>query len=135
MSVILAFLWMEPTDVAKVESKAIVLLLYCDKDGHFKEVKSCARFLSVGTVSKADADDHLKCLGEVLSSLEVENVSGQSSILASMPVLVGGGALVIIAQQSSIRTNLCHSIPLIYWSRCFAHHLELASKNGSVKNF
>ena len=62
------------TDVAKVEDEAVVLL-YCDNDDHLKEIKLCARFLSVGTVSKADADSLLKCLGEVLSILGIEHLS------------------------------------------------------------
>ena len=122
------------TDVARAEDEAIVLL-YCKQDDLLKEIQSCARFLSVNTANKADADDLLKCLGEALSILGIENLSDQSNILASMPILVGGGtdgASVNIAQHSSIKANFCHTIPWIYWSLCFAHHLELASQNGLV---
>ena len=106
------------TDAAKVENEAVVLL-YCDKYDHLKEIKSCARSLSVGTVSKADADGLLKCLGEVLSILGIEN--DQSSILATMPNLKGGGTDGASVKHSSIRTNLCRNIPWIYCSWCFAH--------------
>jgi len=71
------------TDVARAEDEAIVLL-YCKQD---EEIQSCARLLSVSTVNKADADGLLKCLGEALSILGIENLSDQSNILASMPIL------------------------------------------------
>jgi len=100
------------TDVARAEDEAIVLL-YCKKDDFLKEIKSCARFLLVSNVNKADADGMLKCLGEALSILGIENLCDQSSILASLPILVRGGtdgASVNIAQHSSIKANLCRII-------------------------
>jgi len=63
--------------------------------------------------------------------LGIENLCDQSSILASMPILVGrgtDGTSVNIAQHSSIKANLCRTIPWIYWSWCITHRLELASK-------
>ena len=81
-----SFLMDGTTDVARAEDEAIVLL-YCKQDDLLKEIQSCARFLSVNTANKADADDLLKCLGEALSILGIVNLSDQSNILASMPIL------------------------------------------------
>jgi len=132
-----SFLMDGTTDVAKVEDEAVVLL-YCQQDDHHREIKSCTRFLSVGTVSKTDTDGLLKCLREILSStLGIEDVCDPSKVLACSPILVGGGtdgASVNIAQHSSIKANVCRSLPWIHWSWCFAHRLELASKNGFVSS-
>ena len=125
------------TDVAKVEDEAVVLL-YCQQDNHHREVVSCTRFLSVGTVCKTDTDGLLKFLGETLSNASgIEDICDQSDVLACHSVLVGGGtdgASVNIGQHSSIKVNLCHSLLWIYWSWCFAHRLELASKNGFISS-
>ena len=49
------------------------------------------------------------------------------------PILVGGGtdgASVNISQHNSIKARLFESIPWIFWSWCYAHHLELSSRDG-----
>ena len=82
-----SFLMNDTTDVAKVEDEAVVLLYY-QQDDHHREIKSCTRFLSVGTVCKTDTDGLLKCLGEILSNtLGIKNICDQANVLACNPIL------------------------------------------------
>ena len=51
----ISFLMDGTTDAGKIEDE-LVVALYCKKDDVSKEIKSCARYLSVVTPNKADAD-------------------------------------------------------------------------------
>jgi len=116
-----SFLMDNTTDIAKDEDEAVVLL-YCQQDDHGREIKPCTRFLSEGTVYKTNADGLLKCLSKILlNTLGIENICDRSNFLGCNLILVRGGtdgASVNIAQHSSIKANLCHSLPWIYWSWC-----------------
>ena len=49
------------------------------------------------------------------------------------PVLVGGGtdgAAVNVGEHSSLKDQLQHALPWLFWSWCYAHHLELACKDA-----
>ena len=54
-------------------------------------------------------------------------------MLSTKPVLIGGGtdgASVNIGQHNSMRTKLQGALEWLFWAWCYAHRLELASKNG-----
>ncbi len=78
------------TDTGNVEDELVVALC-CKKDDVSREIKSCARYLSITTPNKADADGLVNCLGEVLTRLGINDVVDSASVLAVKPVLVGGG--------------------------------------------
>ena len=127
-----SFLMEGTTDAGKVEDE-LVVALYCRKDDVSKEVKSCARYLSVVTPNKADADGLVNCLGEALKRLQIEDVLDKDGVLGVQPVLVGGGtdgASVNISQHNGMRGTMERALPWLFWAWCYAHHLELASKNG-----
>ena len=49
------------------------------------------------------------------------------------PVLVGGGtdgAAVNVGEHSSLKDQLQRALPWLFWSWCYAHHLELACKDA-----
>ncbi|XP_065918189.1 uncharacterized protein [Dysidea avara] len=128
-----SFLMDGTTDVSKMEDKA-VLMMYFKKDDFFKEIKSCTRYLSVANPSGTATDGLLQCLGEVLQhTMGIQDICDPSSILKVKPILVGGstdGASVNISQHNSLRARLLESVPWIFWSWCYAHRLELSSKDG-----
>ena len=119
------------TDVSKMEA---VVMMYCKKDDFLKDIKSCTRYLSVANPSGTATDDLLQCLGEVLQrTIGIQDICEPSSILEVKPVLVGGstdGASVNISQHNSLRARLLKSVPWVFWSWCYAHRLELSSKDG-----
>ena len=127
--------WQSTGSISNNEDEAIVIL-YCKKDDFSKQIQSCTRYLAVTNPNKADANGLLQCLGEVLKNiLQIQNICECSKVLEAKPVLVGGGtdgASVNIAHHTSIKSKLQHCLPWIYWSWCYAHRLELSSKNGLV---
>ena len=58
-----SFLMDGTTDSGKVEDE-LVVVLYCKQDGIVKEIRVCARYLSVVTPNKADTDGLVDCLKE-----------------------------------------------------------------------
>ena len=99
----------------------------------YKEIKACARYLSVVTRNKADTNGLVDCLKEVLKRLTIEDVLERDAVLSSKPVLIGGGtdgASVNIGQHNSMRAKMQDALPWLFWAWCYAHRLELASKNG-----
>ena len=130
-----SFLMDGTTDVSNTEDEAIAIL-YCKKDDFSKQIESCTRYLGVTNPNKADANGLLQCLVEVLKSiLQIQNVCERSKVLEVNPILVGGGtdgASVNIAQHTSIKSKLQNCLPWIYWSWCYAHRLELSSKDGLI---
>ena len=63
----------------------------------------------------------------------IQDVCEASSILQVKPILVGGssdGASVNVSQHNSLRAQLLESVPWIFWSWCYAHCLELSSKDS-----
>ena len=60
----------ETTDSGKLEDELIVVL-YCQRDDAGREIKSCARYLSI---EKANAEGLAKYLGESLQREGIKNV-------------------------------------------------------------
>ena len=96
------------TDSGNVEDE-LVLIQY--QDAVAQEMKSCTRYLSLEVPTKANADGLIKCLGNALRILGVENILDESSVLGirGKPILIGGGtdgASVNIAEQNGMRGKL-----------------------------
>ena len=129
------------TDVSKMKDEAVVML-YCKKDDFAKEIKSYTRYLSVANPNATTTDNPnatttdglLQCLEGVLKcTVGIQDICEPSSVLGVKPILVGGGtdgASVNISQHISIKARLLESIPWIFWSWCYAHRLELSSRDG-----
>ena len=113
----------------------LVVLLSCKKDDTAAVIKSYTRFFSVVTPKKADASGLVNCLSQSLSCLGIVDILDQGSLLRAegKPVLVGGGtdgASVNVAQQNGMRGMMQRAHPWLVWAWCYAHRLELASKNA-----
>ena len=127
-----SFLMDGTTDTGKVEDE-LVVALYCKRDDVLKEIKSCARYLSVVTPKTGDTGGLVNCLSEALKRLGIGDVLDRDSVLGVQPVLVGGGTdggSVNIAQHNGMRGQMQRALPWLFGAWCFAHRLELASKNG-----
>ena len=123
------------TNSGNLEDELIVVL-YCQRDDASGEMKSCARYLTVVNPEKANAEGLAKCLGEALKHVGVANVYSKADVLKVRPIVVGGGtdgASVNVAQHRSLKEAIQKVLPWIFWSWCYAHRLELATKNGLVK--
>ena len=108
-----SFLMDGTTNSGKVEDE-LVVVLHCKKDDVAKEIRSCARYLSVVTPDKVDTDGLVNCLKEALKRLMIDDVLDKDAVLDNKPVLVGGGtdgASVNIGQHNSIRATLQDVLP------------------------
>ena len=53
----------------------------------------------------------------------------------NFPVLVGGGTdgtAVNIAETNGLKGQLTQTLPWMFWSWCYAHHLELACRDAFI---
>ena len=129
-----SFLMDGTTDSGKVEDE-LVVILHCKQDDVVKEIRTCARYLTVVTPNKADADGLVDCLKGALKRLSIDDVLDKDSVLSSKPVFIGGGtdgASVNVGQHNSMRARLQDALQWMFWAWCYAHRLELASKNGLI---
>ena len=122
------------TDAGNVEDE-LVLVQYCTQDAAAQEMRSCVRYLSLEVPTKSDADGLIKCVGNALQTLGVENILDRSSVLGvqGKPILIGGGtdsASVNIAEHNGMKGKLQKELPWLYWTWCYAHRLELACKDA-----
>ncbi len=111
------------------------MILFCKIDNEIQEVKTCARYLCVIEPSKADANVLIVCLNQALACMGIDNVLTRENVLGiqNHPVLVGcgtDGAAVNVSDQNGMRGKLHASLPWLYWAWCYAHRLELASKDA-----
>ena len=81
------------TDSGKVEDE-LVIVLHCKQDDVVKEIRACARYLTVVIPNKADTDGLVDCLKGALKRLNIDDVLDKDSVLSSKPVLIGGGTTV-----------------------------------------
>ena len=84
-----SFLMDGTTDSGKVEDELFVVL-YCKQDDVVKEIRTCARYLSVVTPNRADTDGLVDCIKEALQRLKIDDVLDRDAVLSSNPVLIGG---------------------------------------------
>ena len=129
-----SFLMDGSTDAGNVEDE-LVLILYCTRDDPAQEMRSCVRYLTLEVPVKADADGLIKCVGNALQTLGVDNILDRLSILGvkGKPILIGRGtdsASVNIAEHSGMKGKLQKQLPWLYWTWCYAHRLELACKDA-----
>ena len=98
-----SFLMDGSTDAGNVEDE-LVLIQYSTQDAAAQEMKSCTRYLSLEVPTNADADGLIKCLGNALRILGVENILDQSSVLggASLSSLVVGQ----MVPQSTLQSKM-----------------------------
>ena len=120
------------TDSGNLEDELIVVL-FCQKDDACGEIKSCTRYLTVVNPEKANTEGLAKCLGESLKRVGVENVFNKADVLKVKPIVVGGGtdgASVNIGHHKSLKEEVQKRLPWAFWSWCYAHRLELATKDA-----
>ena len=99
-----------------------------------EEIKSLSRFFAITPVESADARGLLKCASKCLATLGVTDLTEQKlSDVTASPVLVGSGtdgASVNIGEVNGMKGLVQSNNSWIMWSWCYAHRLELASKNA-----
>ena len=124
------------TDSGNIENEVIVVL-YSVRNQEAHQVRTFARYFSVEVPKKADAQGLIRCVGESLKKLGVEDILDKTSILkavdSSMPVLIGvgtDGAAVNISSQNGMMGRMQQQIPRLFWAWCYAHRLELACKDA-----
>ena len=120
------------TDSGHLEDE-LVVVQHCWRDTSTKEIKSSVRYVSVVNPSKADTDGLVTCLTEPMERLGIIDFLSKESVLDAKPILIGGGtdgASVNIGLHKSIKERFQSRLPWIFWSWCFAHRLELASKDA-----
>lgn len=103
------------TDAGNVEDE-LVLIQYCTQDAAAQEMRSCVRYLSLEVPMKADADGVIKCIGNSLQVLGVDNILDRSSVVGAQgkPILIGGGtdgASVNIAEKNGMKGKLQKELP------------------------
>jgi len=108
------------------------------KDDAAKEMKSSSRFFSLVSPEKADAGGFVKYLSQSLQPLGITDILDESVICAEgKPVLIGGGtdgASVNVGEHNGMKGFMLTACPWLVWSWCYAHHLELASKNALISS-
>ena len=122
------------TDAGNVEDE-LVLIQYCTQDAAAQEMRSCTRYLSLEVPGKAAADGLIKCIGDALRLLGVDNILDRSSGLGvqDKPILIGGGtdgASVNVGEHNGLKGKQQKELPWLYWTWCYSHHLELACKDA-----
>jgi hypothetical protein len=120
------------TDSGNLENE-LVVVQFCWRDETAKEIKSCARYLSVVNPNRADTDGLVNCLREPMERVGITDFLDKTAVLGAKPTLIGGGtdgASVNIGQHKSIKEKFQRALLWMFWSWCFAHRLELLSKNA-----
>ena len=113
-----SFLMDGTTDSGNVEDE-LIIVLYCRRDDVVKEIKACARYLSVVTPDKANSDGLVTCLKDAMTRLRIGDALDSDVVLSSKPVLIGGGtdgASVNIGQHHSMRAQLQGSLNWLFWA-------------------
>ena len=129
-----SFLMDGSTDAGNIEDE-LVIVQYCLRDDAAQEIRSCTRYLSLEVPKKADANGLIRCLGNALKVLGIDNLLDKASVLAvgSNPILIGGGtdgASVNVSEHNGMKGKLQKELPWLFWTWCFAHRLELACKDA-----
>ena len=97
------------------------------------EIKCCARYLSVVTSKKGNADGLVNCLNKVLKRLGIQDVLDRDGVLLVQLVLIGGRtdcASVNISQHNGMRGKVQRALPWLFCVWCYAHCLEFVSTIG-----
>ena len=102
--------WMDPLTQATWKTNST-------HDHAAQEIRSCVRYLSLEVPMKADADGLIKCVGNALQTLGVQNILDRSSVLRvqGKPILIGrgtDGASVNIAEQKGMKGKLQKGAPM-----------------------
>lgn len=68
------------TDSGNIEDE-LVLVQYLTQDQSVQEIRSCARYLSLQVLTRANADGLIQCLGDALQTLGIDDVLDRASVL------------------------------------------------------
>ncbi len=121
------------TDAGRVEQELMVILTVF-RDDFNEEVKSVSRFFSISPLEAGNAKGLIKCASKSLSALGITDISSQNiSEVTNHPILIGigtDGASVNVGEVNGMKGMVHRANGWIFWSWCYAHRLELASKNA-----
>ena len=121
------------TDAGRIEDE-LVMMMFCKRNEKAEEINSCVRYLSIEVPGRADANDLIKCVGNALKFVGIEDVLDKTKVLGveEKPILVGGGtdgAAVNVSEHSGMKGIMQRALWL-FWAWCYAHRLELACKDS-----
>ena len=122
------------TDAGRIEDE-IVMMMFCKRNEKAEEINSCVRYLSIEVPGRADANGLIKCVGNALKFVGIEDVLDKTKVLGveEKPVIVGGetdGAAVNVSEHSGMKGIMQRALPWLFWAWCYAHRLELACKDS-----
>ena len=80
------------TDAGRIEDE-IVMMMFCKRNEKAEEINSCVRYLAIEVPGRADANGLIKCVGNALKFVGIEDVLGTAKVLGvkGKPILVEGG--------------------------------------------
>ena len=111
------------------------MMMFCKRNEKAEEINSCVRYLSIEVPGRADANGLIKCVGNALKFVGIEDVLDKTKVLGveEKPILVGGGtdgAAVNVSEHSGMKEIMQRALPWLFWAWCYAHRLELACKDS-----
>lgn len=86
-----SFLMDGSTDAGNIDNE-VIAVLYCQRDSKAAEIKSYVRYFSTQAPTETTHHGLVKCVGNALKSLGVQDIDSCKSVLhtGDLPVLVGG---------------------------------------------
>ena len=127
------------TDAGCVEDE-IVMMMFCKSNEKAEEINTCVRYLAIEVPGRADANGLIKCVGNALKFVGIEDVLDKAQVIGvkEKPILVGGGtdgAAVNISEHSGMKGIMQRALLWLFWAWCYAHRLELACKDSFTSTF
>ena len=111
------------------------MIMFCKRNEKAEEINSCVRYLSVEVPGRANANGLIKCVGNALKFVGIEDMLDKTKVLGVVekPILVGGGtdgAAVNVSEHSGMKGIMQRALPWLFWAWCYAHRLEFACKDS-----
>ena len=83
------------------------MMMYCKSNEKTKEINTCVRYLAIEAPGRADANGLIKCVGNALKFVGIEDVLDKAKVLGvkEKPILAGGwtdGDTVNISEHSGM---------------------------------
>ena len=121
-------------DKGKVENE-LFAIIYSESDHTSEKLITRSRYFKVLEPSKADSAGLFDCLREALKDMGIRDLMNPENVLQvkNLPILVGvgtDGAAVNISEIRGLKAKVQNVLPWIFWMWCFAHRLELASRDA-----
>ena len=80
------------------------MMMFCKRNEKAEEINSYVRYLSIEVPGRADANGLIKCVGNALMFVGIEDVLDKTKVLGveEKPILVGGGQMELLLMYQNI---------------------------------